>query len=295
MGERPGQEWEERILGFEDLSEEEQRLTEAWLSEHPAAMDHLARLRGKEESSREPVPFMEGAMFEEPVLDSADSEAERASLADLRRQLGLADSGNTEGSAGSVVRFPVRTVKWAPWLGALAAALTLALLLPLMRDNDDLISGLSVHGFDSIGGAVRSSESHSLPSGVLATGQAFELNFHLDREARVVIIHLDPQGVIGRVVPDPTRTDFPALSGGEVHRFPGADSGENWILGPGAGTESFLIAAHRGDTPDLAGLDAGLAAGDLQELPRDAKIAAIREIFTERGAEVELVEFTHVD
>lgn len=298
MGERPGHEWEERVLCYEDLSEEEQRLTDAWLKDHPAAREHLALLRAKEQASRDPVPFRDGVLFEDTILSDEETAAEQASLADLERRLSLTGSrrsGTKGGPTGTVTRFPAGAVKWAPWLGALAAVLIAALLLPLATDNDDLISGLSAHGLESVGGQVRSPGVADRPLGVLVTGQAFELEFHLEQQARVVVVHVDPLGVVERIVPDPAGSAFPVLPGGENHRFPGRDSGENWILGPGAGTESFLMVAHRGETPDLASLDAGLVSAVQGGMSREKKVAAVADLLANWGHDIEIVEFNHVD
>ena len=78
----------------------------------------------------------------------------------------------------------------------MAAVLVFALLLPMIGQNDDLITGLTVQGLDPTGGLVRSPGTEDLPLDTLRTGQAFTLDFHLAQDARVIIIHVDPQGEV---------------------------------------------------------------------------------------------------
>ena len=144
--------------------------------------DRDPRFEELEQAARNPVPFQEGVLFKDVSLDAAESEAEKTSFADLRRRLGLEKSvrpGKGGGQGGTVAWFREKPVRWAPWFGALAAILAIAIFLPLMEDDDKLIDGLSIRGLDPAVGQVRSPGSASLPPGTLASGQAFTLDFHL--------------------------------------------------------------------------------------------------------------------
>ena len=298
MGDKPGQDKFESMLGLEDLDKDQQEQVEAWLKDHPAAVEHLGRLRATEAAAKDPVPIQKDALFQDFALDDAEIAAEQASLADLRQRLGLPQPGRRSrggGSGNPVTFFRERPVKWAPWLGALAAILALAIILPLTRDNDHLISELYVVGIEPTGDAVRSPGSTTLPAGTLATGQAFTLDFHLEKDAHVVIYHVDPQGVVGRIFPGPGESTDVRLAGGLNHRFPTVESGEDWILGVGTGMESFLVAANSGSDLDYSGLDAEMAQAGLRDVSRDEALVAMSELLAEWGAEVDLVEIRHID
>jgi hypothetical protein len=292
MESRVPDDWNELILGFEDLEPSEKARVILYLEENPEQASRLKRLQTTEALASGEIPI-DPVAWDEAHLDPADLEAQQHSL---RRILAaIEEHSDNTGSprAQSASSFGLRDTRWA-WALPLAAVLALAMFLPSWLAEDDPLHHLTVValvGESGTRGAGPAEETHeSLHTGSLHTGQAFALDFFLDRDSHVLVYHLDPAGELALVWPADPGAGPSYLRGGKQHRLPRAEDDEVWVLGPETGTESFLVASFPRWMPDCLELTPEPRGTD-----RAAILADLRSQVEACRGRVELIEFLHQD
>lgn len=275
------------ILGFEDLEAEEKARVLRFLEGDPEQAARLEHLQALEGLALGELPVDQSA-WDEALLDAEESrqqeESLRRILAALEEQF-PAHRKVREDRRPRRHRLPSRL----NWALPLAAVLALFIVLPLwQRGGDPLPSPRVVVLVGEEGTRGFGSEAPS--RGVLHTGQAFALDFHLEGDSHVLVYHLDPAGRLALVWPADPGPETSSLAGGRQHRVPRAENDEVWVLGPETGTESFLVVSFGEWTGECLDLEpvAGLA--------RRADVLADLKVRLEgcRGR-VELIEFDHRD
>jgi len=285
MADMNNAELERLVLAYEELDEDEKRQADEFLAERPDLRRRLESLRHIESAAAASYPFDDEAFWNAGDLTPDDVAAQQRSLADLRESLGLTVKPDVSfwnrGRIGLSLLIPV------------AAVLAFLVVTPIFRGDPSLIRDLSIQSVALDAGGVRSGTGTQLEPGVLRSGEAFALDFHLHEDAYVLAFHIDPGGVISLVHP-PSGIPMVTRGGGNI-RFPAAESGEKWILGGQAGTETFVLAvmtATSYDPDDLA--RAGkLAGGKFPDVAGavDYLVGSLSETMDQ----VKRIEFQHID
>jgi hypothetical protein len=121
-------------------------------------------------------------------------------------------------------------------------------------------------------------------------GDAFGLEIELGEPAYPLVVHVDPEGGVGLLIP-PEGGAWELAPRGQS-RLPSEAGGIEWRLEGRTGSESFLVAAVR-----HRHLDPEAFAGELRGLPggtRDARLEALRQHIERRVGPVRLIELDHL-
>ena len=287
MADMNHEEMERLILAYEELDGEEKRRADEILAERPDLRERLESLRNLESAAAASYPFDEEAFWAAGGLESAEVAAERRSLADLRESLGLTvkpgGSFWKRGRTGLSLLIPV------------AAVLAFMVVMPLFRDDPSLIRDFSVQPVALDAGGTRSGTGTQFEPGVLRSGEAFALDFHLNEDAYVLVFHIDPRGAISLVHPaSASGTPVVTAGGGDI-RFPNPESGEKWILGGQAGTETFVLAVMTASNvdPDALARAGDLAGGKFPDVP--GAVDYLMGSLSESMDQVDRIEIQHID
>ncbi|MEN8007406.1 MAG: DUF4384 domain-containing protein [Candidatus Krumholzibacteriota bacterium] len=280
------EEFERLILAYEDLDTEEKKQADKILAERPDLRQRLESLRNLESAAAASFEFDEEAFWAAEGLAPGDAELQQRSLTDLRESLGLTvkPSGGfwKRGRTGLSLMIPV------------AAVLALLLILPVFRDGSELIRDLSVQPVALDTGGSRSGTDTRHQPGVLRSGEAFALDFHLNEDAYVLVFHVDPQGAVSLVHPASPSAPPAVIAAGEI-RFPDPESGDKWILEGGAGIETFVVAAAPASSsgPETLALAKRLVGGTFPDVA--AAVTHLTGSLSEKMEQVERFEFQHLD
>ena len=287
MADMNNEELERLILAYEDLDEEEKRQADEFLADRPDLRRRLESLRYLESAAAASFPFDDEAFWAAGDLAPDDMAAQQRSLEDLRESLGLTMKPG--------VGFWNRRRTGLSLMIPLAAVLAFLVVMPVFRDDPSLIGDLSVQPVALDSGGMRSGTGTQLEPGVLQSGDAFALNFHLNEDAYVLVFHVDPWGTINLVHPaSASGTPMVTAGGGEV-RFPNPESGDKWILGGQAGTETFVLAVMPASLydPDALAKAAELAGGKFPNVP--GAVDYLMGSLSETMDQVKRIEIQHID
>ncbi len=286
---------EELLLGFEDLEAAEQARVLRFLEEHPRQAARLENFRALEGLALGELPVAESA-WEDGNLTAEESRQQQESLNRILAALadqGLAETARHQGPMDENQRH--RRISHSKlssrltWALPLAAVLAMAIILPRWPGGGDSPNSPRVVVLVGEEGT-RGAGSHADTRGILHTGQAFALDFFLDRDSHVLVYHLDPAGRLALVWPAQPGPGPSYLGGDQQHRVPRAESDEVWVLGPETGIESFLVASFGQWT------DACLSLEATSGLTQRAEILADLTLRLEKiRARVEIIEFEHRD
>ena len=280
------------VLGFEDLDPAEQARVRRFLQENPGQAARLQELQAAEEAACGEFPVDRGA-WEEARLSAGEIEEQQNSLKRILAALeehGLPETDSPQRDAtpakqGNLRRLTPRLA----WALPLAAVLALVTILPMRRDVSD--PALAPRVVVLVGeNGTRGAAGQGTTLGILHTGQAFALDFYLDRDSHVVVYHLDPAGRLSVVWPARPGAGSSFLSGEQQHRLPRPEADQVWVLGPETGTETFLVTSFARWTP--ACLDVKPVAGLSR---REAVMTDLQARLGELGGRVEVIEFDHRD
>ncbi len=287
MADMNNEELERLILAYEELDEDEKRQADEFLAERPDLRRRLESLRQIESAATASYPFNDEAFWNAGDLTPDDVAAQQRSLADLRESLGLTVKPDVSfwnrGRIGMSLLIP------------LAAVLAFLVVTPVFRGDPSLIRDLSIQSVALDTGGVRSGTGTQFEPGVLRSGEAFALDFHLHEDSYVLVFHIDPGGVISLVHPTSASGTPMVTRGGGNMRFPAPESGDKWILGGQAGTETFVLAVMTATSYDPENLaKAGkLAGGKFPDVAGavDYLVGSLSETMDQ----VKRIEFQHID
>jgi len=276
--------WRELYLGYEELDASRRREVDAYLARNPAARERLEKLRELERRAVEPMGAIGLDASSVDALDSEDRAGEKRS-----REALLARLGKQEATASRRRRGRGIASRWSRrvWLPAAVAAALLLFLGPWNDGSDPQMSGLQIVQLDD-GRQTRSTSDGAR----LHSGDAFALSFELDREASIVVYHIDPEGQFALVVPPSVDQPPPRFDSGYV-RIPGRDDPEQWVLGGDPGTEGFVVGLSAGPPPALPDLDAALQEQLLRVVNRTERLRILQSFLGDRMDAVAAVEFDH--
>lgn len=287
MADMNNKELERLVLAYEELDEDEKRQADEFLAERPDLRRRLESLRHVENAAADSFPFDDEAFWTAGDLAPGDVAAQQQSLAVLRESLGLTVKPGVgfwkRGRTGLSLLIPV------------AAILAFLVVMPVFRGDPSLIRDLSIQPVALDAGGMRSGTGTQLEPGVLRSGEAFALDFHLNEDAYVLVFHIDPRGAINLVHPASASGTMMVTRGGGIIRFPAPESGDKWILGGQAGTETFVLAVMTATSYDPDGLaKAGkLAGGQFPDVAGavDYLVGSLSETMDQ----VKRIEFQHID
>ncbi len=278
----------ELILAYDDLDDAERRRVDAFLDGHPRYRETLERLRAVE---RAPDPDgdldLRPGPAETDPMSPAERRAEEASLAALRRQLGLRETGAAGEAAGGAGwrQAWARVVSWRVFMPVVAAA---AATIVLLRPSNEAGPWESVFVTRPIG--VRGTGGAS-PVEELRTGDRFVVAFELTEPAFVVAVHVDSDGQVALLWPDTPAGAQAPWPAGRTHVVPPSASEHRWSLSGEAGSERILVAAFS-SAPDLESLDRRLDSV-APELTLSSATSATRAILEAASGTVRVVDVLH--
>ena len=276
------------VLAFEELEGDERRQAEQISAADPEFRARMASLRQIEAVARRPIPIADrDGFWDAKLADPADDRACRRSLA---RTVADLAAGRRPSESGRRSIWPVRRSRL---LWPLAAALVVAVVLPLQSRRDFAMTDLSIENLAT----ATDRSSHGLATAgsgsVLHDGDSFALGFELTHDAFVAVVHVDPLGRTAVVYPvagaAPER-----LAGGQRQQIPGRNADEVWILGGEPGTETFLVASNR-DEPLVPGdLATMLPTAGVNGQDREEVLDTVRGILGRVADRVETIDLIHV-
>ncbi len=286
---RPG-DVEKMILGYEELEAADKAEADRLLGLHPELAARLNWHRDMEAAAAGIAPV---ADFRADVqLSAADEAACRESLHRILSTLELVDEsgGGTDSPAAWAPGFQAGMRRSTLWILPLAALLAVILFLPRGGAGPALLRDISLCRIELMPDGSRGPAAPAEDGKVLHTGEAFALDFSLEKDAYVVVYHVGPTGQVTLVYPESVPAKLHLFTGGRSHRIPEPDSDQIWVLGAETGTESFLLASSQ-DLPqglDELEVDPSLSDRDLIRADLQARLLAVMD-------QVDLFEFQHVD
>jgi hypothetical protein len=318
MTRRP--EWLDRVLGADDLDPAARNEVEAWLADHPDARRLLDRIRAIEAGEEDPLgtlPSLEIAARELAGPERAEAERSLAQLAERLERSGswrtarVPSRDRDELSHGGLLDRMRRA--WSALAGApagvrlvpVAAAAAVALFFLTRPDDrtvrfDDrpVLGELVVRPASRVRGGDPDGVPDTTAARVWRTGETFVLRCPVDRPVVPVLLHLDPGGRLELLHPERVTGPYRVHRPDRLLELPEPESGVEWVLEGGAGTETFLLAAAPEES-DLAAVMPGvleearaLATPDVE---RDEAIRRLTKLLEERVGEVRLTEIRHGD
>jgi hypothetical protein len=236
------------------------------------------------------------AFWTETDLGTEAEAAVQESLARLRQILDLAH----------VVPIPTPKPErakpswWQDWRSAAllipAAAVLVFLLIQPTRDAERiLLRDLAVEAVATVSEPSRTGTARTVGPGVLATGQAIALRFHLEQDAYVVVYHVDPAGAVQLVFPPGANMEPPLLTGGTGHVIPDPSGDESWILGTRTGQESFLVGVNSTRRPDSADLALSEPQPTADMRDRESIVADLMATISARMDQVQRIDVQHIE
>lgn len=275
------------VLTYEDLDPDQRRLVDEELARDPALRRDWGRLQALEKQAVLDWTTSDSD-FWRPV---AGPDETRQSEVSLERMLAALPAQVPFGStAGMGRKSSAQHRSWGRILLPLAAVLAMLVFLPRLASENRLVGPLSVRPISLADDGTRSAQSRDLPAGQLRTGEAFVLDLSPETSGWLVVYHVDPQGVVTQVYADAT----PQPAAGVV-TIPPADSGDFWVLSGEPGAESFIVGAIGEAAPELAMLEAAVAAANKARSDHDAAVAVVSGALQKHLTDVRVVTFDHVD
>lgn len=232
----------ELLLHYEDLSDDARAHADALLDAHPEYRAVLARLREAERAR----PL--GALRDEATVDALDpvssAEADR-SLDALKRRVARQLAGTGAGDARA--RNRSRFGRWLPaQVGAFALAGAVAVLLLLWGRPPSPFRDVAL----TVPAGTRAGSIASVRE-TWQTGDAFALSLSMARSARIVVLHVDPDGIVQILSPDPFVVPLDEVEVGSEVILPNPGSGVVWRFEGRSGPESFVVVATPSEAPPL--------------------------------------------
>jgi hypothetical protein len=276
------------ILAYEDLEGEDRQKAEEFLAQNADVRRKLQRLRELEEWARDPVPLPEGHAPPDFGLSPSEEAQLARSLKALKGRLDLQPVRQpARRGPWSVLRGPGRKI-WVP----VAAAAVVALWMwspwssrELLRFEDLRVLTVEVGTGTSRGVETRRARR---------SGEAFALSFQLEKDAHVIVYHVDPAGRASLVFPGSPSDPMAFFEADLPQRIPAATADEQWVLGGETGRESFLLGASESADLDLEALDRQVHERLANVTDRGAVLDSLRTLLTETFETVQLIEFDHL-
>ena len=291
----------ELILAYEELSNQERAQVDAHLAACAGCRELLTRLQAVE---REAASLGDLPPLGDPTAEALNAPDERAaceSLQALRQELGL-EGAATQAPAAvrplrktihqrSTLRDLFRPPMLLRWLAPMGIAAALVLVVAPWRTGPT-IRDVTLQPAEHLRGATTPAPTAE-PERPWHTGEAFFLQFHLERAGAPVVFHLDPEGSLNLLYPDP-RAQPQRFAAGSVVQLPAREEDSEWVFEGPPGAETFLISlATRADfDPALLLQDAQSAVAPLEE--RAMRVQAVQNLLVKQLGETQRIEVAHV-